>query len=378
MDPNNRLHFLLQQYKNNHASPEELEALRDLLNDPSFEKGAIQWLEQRLYESPETIGYSEERLHAILASIRSGEPFIPAKKVHFMRRYGWAAAAVVLAMAGLMQYWFRAEVSPKIAVSPPAVDIAPGHSGAVLHLSDGSTVVLDSAQNGTVAILGKVQVVKEDGTLKYTGSTNEKIYHTVSTNKGRQWQMTLADGTKVWLNAASSIRYPLSFTGNERSVEITGEVYFEVTHNEARPFKVKARGQVIEDLGTIFNVNAYADEDALRTTLLEGAVRIGGVTLKPGEQGAIKNGSLKVSPVNTEQVVAWKNGFFSFKKTPLKEVMLQLARWYDVEVAYEGNIPDMKFGGKINRNSNASQVLTILEESNIHFKIQGKKIIVMP
>ena len=378
MDPNNRLHFLLQQYKNNHASPEELEALRDLLNDPSFEKGAIQWLEQRLYETPEAIGYSEERLHAILASIRSGEPFIPAKKVHFMRRYGWAAAAVVLAMAGLMQYWFRAEVSPKIAVSPPSVDIAPGHSGAVLHLSDGSTVVLDSAQNGTVAILGKVQVVKEDGTLKYTGSTNEKIYHTVSTNKGRQWQMTLADGTKVWLNAASSIRYPLSFTGNERSVEITGEVYFEVTHNEARPFKVKARGQVIEDLGTIFNVNAYADEDALRTTLLEGAVRIGGVTLKPGEQGAIKNGSLKVSPVNTEQVVAWKNGFFSFKKTPLKEVMLQLARWYDVEVAYEGNIPDMKFGGKINRNSNASQVLTILEESNIHFKIQGKKIIVMP
>lgn len=378
MDPNNRLHFLLQQYKNNHASPEELEALRDLLNDPSFEKGAIQWLEQRLYETPEAIGYSEERLHAILASIRSGEPFIPAKKVHFMRRYGWAAAAVVLAMAGLMQYWFRAEVSPKIAVSPPAVDIAPGHSGAVLHLSDGSTVVLDSAQNGTVAILGKVQAIKEDGTLKYTGSTNEEIYHTVSTNKGRQWQMTLADGTKVWLNAASSIRYPLSFTDNERSVEITGEVYFEVTHNEARPFKVKARGQVIEDLGTIFNVNAYADEDALRTTLLEGAVRIGGVTLKPGEQGIIKDGSLKVSPVNTEQVVAWKNGFFSFKKTPLKEVMLQLARWYDVEVAYEGNIPDMKFGGKINRNSNASQVLTILEESNIHFKIQGKKIIVMP
>lgn len=378
MDPNNRLHFLLQQYKNNHASPEELEALRDLLNDPSFEKEAIQWLEQRLYETPEAIGYSEERLHAILASIRSGEASIPAKKVRFMRRYGWAAAAVILVMVGLMQYWFSAEVSPKNAVSPPSVDIAPGHSGAVLHLSDGSTVVLDSAQNGTVAILGKVQAIKEDGTLKYTGSTNEEIYHTVSTNKGRQWQMTLADGTKVWLNAASSIRYPLSFTGNERSVEITGEVYFEVTHNEARPFKVKVRGQVIEDLGTIFNVNAYADEDALRTTLLEGAVRIGSVTLKPGEQGAIKDGSLKVSPVNTEQVVAWKNGFFSFKKTPLKEVMLQLARWYDVEVAYEGNIPDMKFGGKINRNSNASQVLTILEESNIHFKIQGKKIIVMP
>lgn len=378
MDPNNRLHFLLQQYKNNHASPEELEALRDLLNDPSFEKEAIQWLEQRLYETPEAIGYSEERLHAILASIRSGEASIPAKKVRFMRRYGWAAAAVILVMVGLMQYWFRAEVSPKITVSPPSVDIAPGHSGAVLHLSDGSTVVLDSAQNGTVAILGKVQAIKEDGTLKYTGSTNEEIYHTVSTNKGRQWQMTLADGTKVWLNAASSIRYPLSFTGNERSVEITGEVYFEVTHNEARPFKVKVRGQVIEDLGTIFNVNAYADEDALRTTLLEGAVRIGGVTLKPGEQGAIKDGSLKISPVNTEHVVAWKNGFFSFKKTPLKEVMLQLARWYDVEVAYEGNIPDMKFGGKINRNSNASQVLTILEESNIHFKIQGKKIIVMP
>jgi ferric-dicitrate binding protein FerR (iron transport regulator) len=226
----------------------------------------------------------------------------------------------------------------------------------------------------------------------------------MSTPKGRQYQLTLQDGSKVWLNAASSIRYPTAFTGNTRDVEITGEAYFEVKHNAQQPFRVRLpNGSIVEDIGTSFNVNAYNDEADIKTTLIEGSVRVlssvvsgmspaggggsdqrdmtgvgRGVVLKPGEQAeATSNSLLTTRSVDLDAVMSWKNGYFSFNNADIKTVMRQLSRWYDVDVIYQGEIPNEKLEGKIPRNVNASVVLDALQYTGIKFKIEGKKIIVM-
>jgi ferric-dicitrate binding protein FerR (iron transport regulator) len=233
---------------------------------------------------------------------------------------------------------------------------------------------------------GNTKIIKTDsGRLAYNG-TNEKpteiTYNTLSTPKGGQYQLILPDGSKVWLNAASSIRYPTAFVGNSRIVEITGEAYFEVMHNSKVPFEVKTRSQVIEDIGTSFNVNAYTDEAAIRTTLLEGAVKVDNVVLKPGEQAEADNGTQKITVikgVDIQRAVAWKNGIFSFKDADLKTVMRQLARWYNVDVEYEGAVPGGSFGGDIGRGLTLSQVLEGLAETRVKYKItEGNKIIIQP
>ncbi|MDP4286223.1 MAG: FecR domain-containing protein [Bacteroidota bacterium] len=264
----------------------------------------------------------------------------------------------------------------------------PGGNKAILTLSDGSTIILDSAKNGQVAQQGGAQIAKlANGQLVYNALDNKPakvVFNTLTTPRGGQFKLTLPDGSEVWLNAASSIKYPTAFIGNERKVEISGEAYFEIAHNAAKPFKVSVNGMEVKVLGTHFNINAYTDEASVKTTLLEGSVNLtkgsAAITLKPGQQAQLGNsGNIKViDNVDIDQVVAWKNGYFSFNRSDLQTVMRQLARWYDVEINYEGKIPERQFGGKIDRNSNLSEVLKILEESKVHFSIEEKKIIVRP
>jgi transmembrane sensor len=268
-------------------------------------------------------------------------------------------------------------------------DVQPGGNKATLMLSSGSVIDLDSAQDGALATQGSSQVIKlNDSVLTYASGTKSAeavAYNTLATPKGGQYLLVLPDGTKVWLNAASSITYPTAFAGQERKVAITGEAYFEVAKNEKLPFIVQKGEMTMQVLGTHFNVNTYEDEDAMKTTLLEGSVKIlrgsNSSVLRPGQQAILgnNNGQIQViNDANIEEVMAWKNGLFHFNNSSLQDVMRQIARWYDVEIEYKGAIPTRQFGGEISRNSNASEVLKILELSKVHFQIDGRKIVVMP
>lgn len=269
-------------------------------------------------------------------------------------------------------------------------EVAPGRSKAVLTLADGSVIALDDEKNGRIAKQGNIEVNKSNGgqlEYKLTGSSkpSETLFNTLSTPRGGQYKLNLPDGSQVWLNAASSIKYPTTFHGNERKVDISGEVYFEIAHDARMPFKVRVNGMEVKVLGTHFNVNAYSDEMAIKTSLLEGSIELSKsgsiVPLKPGQQAQLvtSSGNIQVvDDIDMNEVVAWKNGYFSFNKADLQTVMRQIARWYDVEISYEGIIPQRFFGGKIDRNSNASEVLKILEESKVHFTIDNKRIIVKP
>jgi ferric-dicitrate binding protein FerR (iron transport regulator) len=284
---------------------------------------------------------------------------------------------------------------------PAAGDIQPGGDKAVLTLADGSTIALDSAHTGQLAQQGNARVLKlAGGRLKYNapdenanGNGNGQhaavAYSVLSTPKGGQYRLTLPDGSQVWLNAASSIRYPTAFTGADREVEITGEAYLEIAKDPSMPFRVKtvnhlgdADPMTIEVLGTHFNVNAYSDEDAIRTTLLEGSVKIrkelqSGL-LKPGQQAQLQpTGEIRWIPdADVEQAIAWKNGVFEFDGIELAAIMRQISRWYDVPVEYEGTIPTEAFTGRVSRNTTLSGVLKILKLSGIELTVSNNKIIV--
>ena len=263
----------------------------------------------------------------------------------------------------------------------------PGDNKAVLTLADGSTVVLDDAQNGALALQGNTKVIKLNGRLNYkaaTQATKEVLFNTISTPRGGQYQVQLPDHSLVWLNAASSLLFPTAFTCHQRSVEITGEAYFEVTKNNNMPFSVKAGNAQVQVLGTHFNIMAYNDEASLKTTLLEGAVTFSEnnviKVLAPGQQSQLfKNGKVKVvNGIEADEVLAWKNGVFDFQGADIGTVVRQLARWYDVDVVYKKEVADL-FYAKIPRNTKLSVVLKALElTGKVHFEIDEKKIIVMP
>jgi len=266
-------------------------------------------------------------------------------------------------------------------------DVLPGGDKATLTLADGSTVILDEAKNGILAQQGSSKIIKVGAKLLYDPTdknSKDVVYNTISTPKGGQYQLELPDGSLVWLNATSSIHFPTLFAGKERRVEITGEAYFEVAKNRDMPFIVSVNGAEVQVLGTHFNVNAYSDEDNVKTTLLEGSVRfVHGVNadmLKPGQQSQLAgDGQVKVvSNVDVDEVVAWKNGMFDFENAGIETVMRQLSRWYDVEIEYKGK-PDDLFIAEIRRQIKLSDALKALElTGKVKFEIQGKKIIVMP
>ena len=305
--------------------------------------------------------------------------------------YRWmAAAAVLLFMALGLWFVVGRDIREKSTAVGPAIgqDFAPGGDKAVLTLADGSRVVLDTADNGALTRQGSVTVIKLNGQLAYNreGNTSAEVfYNTITTPKGGQYQLVLADGSKVWLNAASSLRFPTAFAGKERTVELRGEGYFEVAHDASKPFRVKVNDMEVQVLGTHFNINSYSDEPTVKTTLLEGRVMVKKadkkVYLNPGQQAqsAVASATVRVVPdVNTEEVIAWKNGYFSFHNADIQTVMRQLARWYGVEVVYKGAVPQRMFEGEMQRGLMLSQALKILQKNNVHFKIEGEKIVVMP
>jgi ferric-dicitrate binding protein FerR (iron transport regulator) len=372
---------ILKKYEAGQASPAEvrfvesyMDSLDDLDNglDNTEETGELQQeIRERLLESIHQPGVEKKKMF-----------FIKTKEISSRRpiRMWAAAAAVVLLLAGAGMYWWLHHatkvVSPGLAAKK---DIAPGSNGAVLHLSDGSTLVLDSAGNGTVAVQGQVKVVKENGMVKYQGEANEVLYNEITTGKGKQWRMVLPDGSGVWLNAASSIRYPLSFNGKERIVDITGEVYFEVIHNEKQPFKVRTGKHVIEDIGTAFNVNAYADEPVMKTTLIEGLIRVNGTLMKPGEQAQASTGQeqVTVSKVdNAADAMAWVSGQLSLESNNLQALLRKIARWYNVEIKVEGTLPETGFIGMIDRNVYLSDVLKALTVYGVNARLENRTLIV--
>jgi transmembrane sensor len=303
--------------------------------------------------------------------------------------YKIAAAATVLALIGTGLYLFNtpAKHAPIVPLAT-ATDVAPGGNKAMLTLADGSRISLDDAATGKVAQQAGIHISKtKNGQLVYTvdnpsNTATPGSYNTIQTPNGGEYQVNLPDGSKVWLNAASSLSFPVAFAGNERTVTLTGEAYFEIAPTKnAAPFKVTVNEMNVLVLGTHFNIMAYASEKSINTTLVEGAVRITNGTdskvLSPGQQARLTD-HITVLETDTEEAIAWKNGMTVFKNADIQSIMRQISRWYDVEVAYKGDIPERLFTGKIPRNVNVSKVLKVLELSNIHFRISGKKIIVMP
>ncbi|SKA04448.1 FecR protein [Chitinophaga eiseniae] len=384
------LSTLIARYLNDALSEEETaqlwETLRQGHGQDAWEEALVALLQDKTKHGQA----NAERMEQIYASIRPADtPVVP-----IARRRRWlypaAVAAIVAVIVVVAAFWrFRPQQPVAGGINSPVHHVVPGSNKATLILADGSTITLDSTANGALAQQGNVQIVQvNNGQLAYEAGGDHHSgavqYNTLAIPRGGQFRVTLPDGTNVWINAASTLRYPTVFSGADRTVELTGEAYFEVAKMPGKPFHVKAGHMDVQVLGTHFNVMAYTEETAVRTTLLEGAVKVhtggGGTALRPGQQLRMDQaGQVSVvNDVDLEEIVAWKNGYFRFNHEKLPGVMRQIARWYDVDIAYEGNIPDREFGGKISRNSSIEEVLKILELSNIHFRIEKKKIIVIP
>ena len=301
-------------------------------------------------------------------------------------RYWWAAAAAILLLLISGTWFFMSRPQGQKTTMAALYDKAPGADKARLTLADGKVVSLDSTGKGQV-VLGNTAIQQQGGLLKYSAGMHTAGFNTLTTPRGGQFRVVLPDGTAVWLNAATSLRYPTAFDGNERVVMLRGEAYFEVAKNTAKPFRVQIdEHTAVEVLGTHFNIHAYSDENQISTTLLEGKVvmtkrdaTLRRVVLDPGQQAIADKEQLTLSKqVNIDQVMAWKNGMFNFEGMDLPSVLRQLSRWYDVEVIYEGKIPTRKFGGEMQRDLTLQQVLRILERMDVKCRIEnGNKLIVM-
>lgn len=334
----------------------------------------------------------------ILASIEE-KPELPVVKIRKRIRSLSAAAAILVVMAG-SAYWYisaKNNTATTDLVSKPGKSstrpIVPGSDRAILTLADGSSIVLDSVVNHELARQQHVQVSQEAiGQLNYHlekknasfKPTSQEI-NTLSTPVGGQFRLVLSDGTRVWLNASSTISYPAVFTGPVREVTLTGEAYFEVAKNTAQPFRVVSGGQQLEVLGTSFNLSSYPDDNAVKTTLLEGKVSIRRLSdgktslLQPGQQVELNERELRLSDAEADEAVAWKNGYFMFSNENVESVMRKIARWYDVEIIYQGNVSKKALWGSVSRFKNIEDVLKILElTESVHFKLQGRTVLVRP
>lgn len=365
---------------------EENRMLYERFSDPDYVKDQLRTLQHSDKEGAwakifETISETKEEEQPVL-TMRTNRPW----------RRNIAAAAILITVLGAAAWiWFKDSSAQKAGSmsSKFGYDVLPGGNKATLTLANGSTILLADAAKGVIAEQGNTKIEKLDnGQLSYNALSEkpeEVSYNTLTTPPAGQYQVMLPDGTRVWLNNASSLRYPTAFTGSSRSVELKGEAYFEVTPNSAKPFKVQTAGQTIDVLGTSFNIMAYGDESIVSTTLLTGGVKVSrgneNMILKPGEQAQSNTngaGLRVIKDVDADGVIAWKNGLFHFERADLRSVMRVLARWYDVDVEYEGQVTNHLFGGDIQRNLNLSQVLDILQHNQVHFSIEDKKITVRP
>ena len=325
---------------------------------------------------------------------KTGFKSITRKKTTTKLWPAYAAAVIILIALGVTLIRYRNTSNEQKLTLKPQKDLLPGSNKAILTLADGSKIVLDDAKRGKIASQQNIVITKDkSGELVYqvaeTAQTEDLppvekvVMNMLATPRGGQYQVVLPDGTRVWLNSASSLRYPTAFAGNERQVELSGEAYFEVSKDPNKPFYVKTATQTVTVLGTHFNINSYADEMATKTTLLEGSVRVTGnfngatAKLKPGEQAVNSPNAIEVKEnADIDEAVAWKNGKFLFRNTDLHTIMRQLSRWYDVDVEYQGNVVQKHYRGRISRNVPVSEIFQILKTSGINFTIDGRKIIV--
>jgi transmembrane sensor len=411
-----QLLMLAQKYLEGTASEEETRLLHEWYDAAGEEE-----IEMVFTNQPETEPDISQRIFAGLHEKIHGQTI--TAKVRQMHRIKWVAAAsiifVLLVTGGYLLTRRTTPQKPAIVqntTTPPKIqDVQPGGDKARLTLADGTVIVLTDIKDGEIRKEQGISITKQNGQLIYDashaqmtagseGPTHHSLlttHHTITTPRGGQYQVILPDGTKVWLNASSSLQYPAAFTGNERKVTLTGEGYFEVTKNAGKSFKVHIisgdRNSEVEVLGTHFNINAYDDEADVKTTLLEGKVKVSAISpvlsreqsavLKPGEQISISQTSQlsQPFPVQTDAVIAWKNGLFSFNSMDIQTIMRQIARWYNLDVSYEGKIPATTFTWEESRNTNLSVVLKVLETGGVHFRLEGNtqpgqppKIVVLP
>lgn len=400
MSSNNEpiLGVLYKMHQQQPLTPEEEAMLNSWLRETDNAEGML----NHLQENRELVEYLKGRLNEentlralerfrSMAFAHTGSSEVEAATTETQKRsrypvWGWAAAILVIAVASFALWKMHKPVhkaDTPVLANNQQQDALPGSDRAILTLASGEKIGLDSSRKNIVQ-QNDFNVTNRDGQLDYTGSSPVVEEHTLSTPRGGQYKLLLPDGTTVWLNAASSITYPTAFTGDNRTVKVSGELYFEVAKDKSRPFHVLANGMEVEVLGTHFNINAYNDEPAIKTTLLEGSVKVTknaeSVILKPGQQASISHSShiSNPIPVETDEVMAWKNGTFFFNRTPFSEVMRQLSRWYDVDVLYEKEIPHINFGGEMKRDLKLSQVLEGFDKMGVQFRIEGKKLIVAP
>ena len=388
--PHTRLTILFDRFLSKSCTEAERQDLAELILDKEHEETVTELLEKAWLMTNGEMDMPEDKAAAIFNSIlESDKKVIPVQKSKVLR-INWrrvAVAASVILMLGISSYFIlfnRNKQNEIVKTELPANVEAPKGTKAMITLADGRTVALDSLTNGTLAVQGNVNVIKTaDGQIVYNGSASAVEYNTLFNPRGSQVQsLTLSDGTKVWLNSESSIKYPTAFAGNERRVEITGEAYFEVVHDATKAFYVIKDDVTVQVLGTHFNVNAYSDENSIKVTLLEGAVKVSKDAaiglLKPGQQAQVRSDIKIVNAVDLNAVMAWKNGYFIFNNTDVKVLMQQIARWYDVEVEYESRVPTLRFGGEVPRNTNLSEVMEILKTSGVRFTIEGRKVTIKP
>ncbi|MHA4808426.1 FecR family protein [Flavitalea flava] len=316
---------------------------------------------------------------------------LPVRSIQGRSWWFLAAASVFVLLTGGTYFYFqyRAPQKKELAAHPiPVKKIVPGSNKATLTLADGSEIQLDDSQKGDIAVQGGIKVIKLDnGSLAYNGknTTGETMYNTVKTPRGGQYEIILPDGTHAWLNSASSLRFPATFSGRSREVTLIGQGYFEVAKNKDHPFIVHAGVTDVKVLGTSFDIMAYGDEPECNTTLVDGAITVDhkGVThlLKPGEQAHLdlSSQSMGIRSADVDEVIAWKNGKFQFGKSSIKTIMRQIARWYDVEVDYKGDLSDLRLSGVLSRKGDVAELLDALEETgDVHFVTENNRILVMP
>ncbi|OQP65252.1 hypothetical protein A3860_16410 [Niastella vici] len=397
---------LFQKYINQTCTPAEVDQLFEMIENGEEGAAGKELLKEHFQNNLEPTGYTDEalrerlqnRFQQIQQQIAEQQP--AAKKVSLAWRWMAAAAVIIILAGGGIWYWLTTTTPPPVVAKTEPADIMPGSDRAILTLADGKTISLDSSKHGTLGQQGQTTVNQQGRQLVYdaaeasNAAPGELLYNTLTTPRGGQYQLTLPEGSKVWLNAASSIRFPATFNDSARIVYITGEVYFEVKpqfgkNGKKVPFNVMIPGEAeVKVLGTHFNINAYEDEPHVTTTLLEGKVSINRpgtaspAFLLPGQQALLtpQNKQVQViSNADVKGVMAWKNGLFRFDGIELKSMMRQLARWYDVEISFEPGAPVTElFNGAMQRSLQLSQVLKGMQAMGIHVKKEGKHLIVMP
>jgi ferric-dicitrate binding protein FerR (iron transport regulator) len=396
-----RIGYLLQQRLAKKLTPAEVEELGKVLHDPAYDSVVTDVLMRLAADEPQGPAVDEADLRgwveAVVAVDRVPDGEKREGRVIFLRR-GWfryAAAVLLVAVAGGSLFYLNRTGEQKKMADRRSLwpAIAPGGNKAMLRLADGSSVVLDSAADGLVTRQGGTEVIKSGtGQLAYTAGAVGTVavgYNTITTPRGGQYEVQLPDGSKVWLNALSSVHFPTAFAGKSREVEVSGEAYFQIAKDAGKPFSVKVNGLSVEVLGTQFNINAYSDEPEVRTTLMEGAVRVrqglSAVVLKPGQEarvaavsGAVGAAAIPVANnVDLNEVAAWKNGLFLFNGARIETIMRQVGRWYGVDVDYKDKLSE-EFVAEIPRNVPLSKLLLLLEGTGqVHFSIAGKKVTVM-